>query len=322
MKIKSIYQLAILMGKNSDIRGDYLNTIMRNKLTSFEKLSEDEKDFYDQEQLSNPYNDTRILVGTGEEEISTVFCGIDVETAEILLVDRLQQKGVPIDAVISHHPEGVALADLHDVMYLQADLLEDIGVPINVAEGMLEPRIREVQRALLPQNHQRAVDAARLLNLPFICVHTPADNLVNNFLKDHFGKNTYSTLEDLINLLLQIPEYRKASELKAGPRIINGDKNNRVGKLYIEMTGGTSGPDKAIEKIAQAGVGTYICMHLTEKHRQLAVENNINVIVAGHMPSDSLGINIFLDQLEKQGIKLIVGSGLIRIKRDPIDIGS
>lgn len=309
------------MGKNSDIRRDNLNAIMRKRLSSYEKLSEDEKWCYDQEQLSNPYNDTRILVGTGEEEISTIFCGIDIETAEILLADRLREKGVAIDAVISHHPEGVAQADLHDVMYLQADLLEDIGVPINVAEGILEPRIQEVQRALLSQNHQRTVDAACLLNIPFICVHTPADNLVNKFLKDHFERNSYSTLEDLINLLLQIPEYQKANELKAGPQIINGGNNNRVGKLYIEMAGGTSGPDKAIEKIAQAGVGTYICMHLSEKHRQLAAENNINVIVAGHMSSDSLGINLFLDQLEKQGIKIIAGSGLIRIKRDPIDIG-
>ena len=56
-------------------------------------------------------------------------------------------------------------------------------------------------------------------------------------------------------------------------------------------------------------------MHLMEKHRQQAKRHNINVIVAGHMASDSLGLNLFLDQLELRGIKIIPTSGLIRTKR-------
>jgi putative NIF3 family GTP cyclohydrolase 1 type 2 len=42
---------------------------------------------------------------------------------------------------------------------------------------------------------------------------------------------------------------------------------------------------------------------------------HVNVINAGHMASDSIGANLFLDKLEKQGIKIIVGGGLIRVKR-------
>jgi len=40
------------------------------------------------------------------------------------------------------------------------------------------------------------------------------------------------------------------------------------------------------------------------------------VVIAGHMSSDSLGVNLFLDQLEKQGIEIVFCSGLIRVSRN------
>ncbi|KKR97364.1 MAG: hypothetical protein UU49_C0033G0007, partial [Candidatus Magasanikbacteria bacterium GW2011_GWC2_41_17] len=41
----------------------------------------------------------------------------------------------------------------------------------------------------------------------------------------------------------------------------------------------------------------------------------LNIIIAGHIASDSLGLNLFLDELEKKGIKIIPCSGLIRVSR-------
>jgi putative NIF3 family GTP cyclohydrolase 1 type 2 len=54
---------------------------------------------------------------------------------------------------------------------------------------------------------------------------------------------------------------------------------------------------------------------MSEEHRKEAEKHHINVVIAGHMSSDSLGMNLFLDELEKQGIKVVPISGLIRIKR-------
>jgi hypothetical protein len=56
-------------------------------------------------------------------------------------------------------------------------------------------------------------------------------------------------------------------------------------------------------------------MHISEKHRKKAQKAHINVVIAGHMASDSLGMNLFLDELEKKGIEIIPCSGLIRVKR-------
>lgn len=315
MKLNEIYRLAIEKGKACDVRTEYLDNILEEKLKEYDKLDDKDKIGYDTASLENPYSDTRILAGSGEEEISSILCGIDMETPEILLADRLKQKGHAIDLVLAHHPEGTAAAGLYDVMHIQADMMERSGVPINIAEGIMASRIAEVERGMMPLNHQRAVDAARLLNIPFMCVHSPADILVSSFLQELFDKSAPKTLEDIMDILYTIPEYAEARKRKAGPRIVAGKPKRRAGNIFIKMAGGTSGPEKAYEKLAHAGVGTYICMHMQEKHRLAAEENNINAIVAGHMASDSLGMNLFLDELEQRGIKIIPCSGLIRVKR-------
>jgi hypothetical protein len=56
-------------------------------------------------------------------------------------------------------------------------------------------------------------------------------------------------------------------------------------------------------------------MHIDEEHKKEAESASINVVIVGHMSSDSLGMNLFLDKLEKKGIKIVPCSGLIRIKR-------
>ena len=92
-----------------------------------------------------------------------MLAGIDMETAEVLLADRLSAQG-KIDLIIAHHPEGKAIAALYQVMKLQEDLLAKFGVPINVAEGSW-PRGSARLSGLMPLNHNRAVDAARLLDI-------------------------------------------------------------------------------------------------------------------------------------------------------------
>lgn len=193
MKLKEIYQLAIEMGKQFDPRGDEVNRLLEDRQKEYEKMSNDDRDFFDKETLSNPYNDTRILYGLGEEMVKSLICGIDMETPEIILADRLREKGRKIDLVIAHHPEGSAQADLYNVMQVQSDMMAGVGVPINIAEALMEERIAEVKRAIMPLNHQRAIDAARLLDLPFMCVHSPADNLVSHYLEKTLASTPYKS---------------------------------------------------------------------------------------------------------------------------------
>ena len=95
-----------------------------------------------------------------------------------------------------------------------------------------------------------------------------------------------------------------------------GKTENRAGKVAVTgVTGGTDGAHDIYEKMANAGIGTVIAMHQSEKHVKSAEEAHVNVVIAGHMSSDSIGINIFLDKLEEQGVEIVPCSGLIRVSR-------
>ncbi|MFA6416997.1 MAG: NGG1p interacting factor NIF3 [Patescibacteria group bacterium] len=314
MKTKEIYDLAIKLGMKADLRGEaevkkYLARVNKK----YEALSEKDKEFFDMEKLSNPYSDARVLFDNGRE-IKKILVGIDIETSELLLAKQLGD----IDLVLAHHPEGIALADLSDVMALQAQVLANYGVPINIAESVIKSRISEVHRGISPINHDRAVDAARVLNTNFMCIHTPADNLSASFMEALIQKNKekLDTVGDLMELLMSIPEYAEAKKRKAGPMIFAGSEDSSCGKIVVtEFTGGTSGSKDIYEKMSQYGIGTIIGMHMSEEHRKEAEKYHINVVIAGHMASDSLGMNLLLDEIEKQGIEIVPISGLIRIKR-------
>mgnify|MGYP000850955412 CR=1 FL=1 len=316
MKLIDIYRLFIQLGKEHDPRkGEELEKSLDRLQKKYEDLKNADKETFDQEKLTNPYSDTRILYGDPETEVKTILAGIDMETQEILLADRLREKGGKIDLLLAHHPEGKALAGLNNVMHMQEDILAEAGVPINVAEGILSSRISEVQRGLMPLNHNRSVDAARLLDFPFMCVHTPADNMVNDFLTRLLNDKKPETVGEINTILKEIPEYYEAMKIGAGPKIVLGADKNRCGKILVDMTGGTGGSEDAYAKLAIAGVGTVIGMHIGEKHRKKAEKNHINVLIAGHMASDSLGVNLLLDVLEKKGLEIKTCSGLIRVKR-------
>jgi len=208
------------------------------------------------------------------------------------------------------------LAGLDDVVRLQADVLALYGLPINIAESLVYLRMEEVGRSLLSANHNQVVDAARLLDIGFMCVHTAADNLVASFLKKIIEKKKPEYVEDLLALLKSIPEYKEAIKIGAGPRLFAGRAEARCGKIVLTgITGGTEGAKDIYKYMSRAGIGTVVVMHMSEERRKEAEKAHINVVVAGHISSDSLGFNLFLDELAKKGIKIIPCSGLIRVER-------
>ncbi len=318
MTIQEIYNLAVKMGMEADLRGiEKVKKDLAKAKEKYQKLAKDKKEEFDKEGLANPFSDTRILAGSPVKKVKRVLAGIDIDTGELMMARYLSQhSGKQIDIVISHHPLGVALADLSGVMHLQADILHSYGVPINIAEGVMRPRISEVARGVLPINHQKPVDAARLLDLALMCVHTPADNLAANFLDKKIKKDKPETLKEILESLKEIEEYREAAKTKTGPKIFVGSEEAQAGRIALtEITGGTEGAKEVYQNLAQAGVGTVIGMHIKEEYRQEAEKNHVNVVISGHISSDSIGMNLFLDELEKKGIEVIPCSGLIRVKR-------
>ncbi|MEW6109017.1 MAG: NGG1p interacting factor NIF3 [Nitrospirota bacterium] len=317
MKFKELYQKAIAAGIENDPRGsENVRQDLQRVEKEYNELKPEEKELFDLESLRNPYSDSRILNGSGEEEINTILVGVDIEVGEILLAEILETKGESIDLIMSHHPEGTAYANLYSVMHMQSDILSKFGVPINIAEDLMEGRVREVERRLMPINHTRAVDAAKLLGKPFICLHTPADNMVATFLQKLFDNEKPYTLSDVLESLKKIPEYRQAMKNGAGPKILIGSKTRKAGKIFVDMTGGTEGSKDIFESLTASGVNTIVGMHLSEDHRKEAEKNHLNVVIAGHISSDNLGLNLLLDEIQKESsVRILECSGFSRVSR-------
>jgi hypothetical protein len=317
MKLADIYALAISMGIEKDPRGRAeVDKVLTKAQKAYDKLEEKEKQFFDWESLSNPYADSRILVGDPQAEIKKLIVGIDMELPELLLTASLNAAGAEIDLVMGHHPEGRALAALDQVMHLQPGAWANAGVTRSVAESLLEGRAKEVKISTGGSNYNRSVDAARLLGIPLICLHTPCDNQVNTFLTQLLTEQSPDTVADVIDILLDIPEYMAAAKDNNAPMIVSGSRSRSAGKIFVDMTGGTGGPKEYYRLLAEAGISTVLSMHAGKETIEQAKDCHLNLVIAGHMASDSLGINFILDALEQKGVEIVPASGMIRISRN------
>lgn len=318
MRLRELYKKAIEIGIRNDPRGrDFVLKELEVRKKDYQALKEAEREFFETESLENPYSDSRILNGTGDEEVGSALVGIDIEVGEIVLANAMRQRGDSVDLLLAHHPEGRAYATLYDVMGMQADILQRFGIPISTAEDLMEGRKKEVERKLMPVNHTRAVDAARLLGLPFICLHTAADNMVATYLQRLFEGGEPYRVSDILEALRALPEYRHAARQGAGPKVLIGSEKRKAGKVFVDMTGGTEGSKEIFSSMASSGISTIVGMHLSDEHRKEAEKQHLNVVIAGHISSDNLGINLLLDELSKEGapLKTYECSGFVRVSR-------
>jgi putative NIF3 family GTP cyclohydrolase 1 type 2 len=317
MKFKDIYEFAVKKGIEKDPRSKSdIKRVLSENRKAYNKLSVIRKEAFDKERLRHPYDDTRMLYGDPSAEIKTIMVGVDMEVGELLLADRLKENGTDVDLVMAHHPEGRALAGFYHVMDMQADILRNLGISYDVSKDLLTERMSEVARSISAVNHMRSVDAARLLDIPYMCVHTPADNHVTNYLQKLLDGKKPKTLKDVISILDLVPEYNDSARKNAAAFIMIGKEKDKAGKVVVDMTGGTEGSKRVFPRLSQAGVGTLIGMHFSEEHFKAAQKEHINIIVAGHISSDTLGLNLLLDSLcEKDDLEIIACSGFVRIPR-------
>ena len=123
-----------------------------------------------------PY-DTNIIVEG--KNIKKVLIGIDMETPELLLAQQLGY-----DCVVSHHPKADScIVDFAKVMDVQIQRMVKAGVPINKAQKALKKQQASIDLGSHASNYDRVSSAARLMNMPYLNIHIPADFIrINKFI--------------------------------------------------------------------------------------------------------------------------------------------
>jgi len=241
------------------------------------------------------------------EKIKKVLMGVDMETGELLLAKQLG-----FDCVVTHHPKNTNM-DMIDLLDTHIRKLEALGVPKNKGQKLLEERKTELNYNWHVANSRRAESAAKLLDMPYMSLHTPADiigeMIVQDFLDKKFGDNPDTKVQEIVDALEEIGEYKNSVRK---PVIRVGGKDSYAGKIYVLMSGLTGPGPKILKEYFEAGVGTLVMMHIPEKDAKELKEQNIgNVIIAGHMSSDSLGLNKIAELWAKKGVETTMMSGIV-----------
>ena len=124
MKIYEAYELAVRTGMSADPRPDSeVRKVLDDARETYEKLPEDRKELFDPERLWNPYSDCRFSVMADEAremEAERMMWGIDIGSAEVLLADRLRERGEKVSALVAHHPIGTARTCFPEGMWMRS----------------------------------------------------------------------------------------------------------------------------------------------------------------------------------------------------------
>ena len=253
-----------------------------------------------------PYDTDVIVEG---KDIKKVLIGIDMETPELLLAKQLG-----FDCVVSHHPKAdKCVIDFAKVMDVQIDRMVKTGVPINKAQKVLRAQQESIDLGRHASNYDRVSSAARLMKMPYLNIHIPADfiteEIVQTRLDAAFSKKPKTKLKDIIQELNSWEYYIGKI---AQPVIRVGSNEDYAGKIEVLMAGGTNGGVDVYKTYFEAGVGTIIAMHVPENVRNAVYEQNIgNIIIAPHMPSDSIGLLEIVNAWRKEGLEVTCMSGIV-----------
>ena len=251
------------------------------------------------------------IVYDNEKEVKKVLAGIDMDTTMLMLAKQLG-----FDCVAQHHPSGIINAHVGDLFGRDhMKKLMECGVPVNEAQKLAYANNGKRSQRMHSGNRTQMRDVAKLLDINDVAFHTPADILAERYTQKRMdelsARNPMCTVQDIIDELMTIREYAEALEGQH-PEVWVGSKDSYAGKIYVEMYGVGAPTLEEYTACANAGVGTFVTMHATpEVIDGLKKLNKCNLIVAGHMASDSLGFNQILDAWEAKGVEIVRISGIV-----------
>jgi len=247
-------------------------------------------------ELKDVPEDSTIYV-SGRDIGKVLFC-IDAGVPELLLAKQLGY-----DAVIAHHPQGgTAVVNFHQVFNRHIQQMIKAGVPREEAQKVVKKKLQTLEVQRHTQNYAHAVDVAKLLKMPYMNIHTPLDEVGRRIMSEqiHSRINENSTVQHVVSALKELNEFKNAvTEIK----IRLGRAENLAGKVVMSHGAGTNGGYEIAKTYFKHGVETVVYIHISPVDlEKLRAERNGNLVVTGHIASDSVGINPLIHELEKRNV--------------------
>lgn len=253
--------------------------------------------------------DSQVYV-EASSDVHRVLFGVDMDLAQVMWA---QQNG--FDAVIAHHPLGDrARTRLPEIVQRQVEQMVAEGIPRETGERAVAARLEAIHRRGHVANINALVDGARLIGMPLCNAHLACDILTRNALIEVLARHAdgESTVGDAIAWLGEtFPEYRRGH---AQPEAWVGSTESPLGRWTVAIAGGINGGFPVFNEYFRAGVDTIFAMHVDEGDLQqlrATADQDDTLVITGHMPSDSIGINIVIRGLEERGVEVVRTSGVV-----------
>jgi len=259
------------------------------------------------------------------EDIKKFIFAMDVNVG---LLHMAKQMG--FDAVVGHHPCGILL-HRGEVYRRHIDLLEMHNIPREKSMAALSESIdiivRRMENARFRMLHHECpnqtvleVDAAKMLNMPFMNIHNPFDEAGRRILQSKIDEAASQTphwrLKDVLALIEGLPEARYAKDVYGiNPCLFIGDPEAEASKVVF-VHGALSAPHPAIIQFYwQNGFETVVVLHGEfEKLEKLRIEKQGNLILTGHFLGDSIGMTPFIRAIRQRGLEVVCMGGIIDIQ--------
>jgi putative NIF3 family GTP cyclohydrolase 1 type 2 len=232
--------------------------------------------------------------------IRKVLFAIDAGVPELLFA---RQSGY--DAVIAHHPAGgTAVINFHEVFKRHIQQMVEAGIPRSKAEKVVSRKLEQLEVDGHTRNYDHAVDVAGHLKMPYMNIHTPLDEVGRRVISAQISNKTKKnqTLQDVVSALNELPEFKNA---KTKIKIRLGKPESLAGKVVVSHGAGTNGGYEIAKAYFEHGIGTVIYIHISPSDlEKLKAESMGNLIITGHVASDSVGINPFIHELEERDVSV------------------
>jgi hypothetical protein len=240
--------------------------------------------------------------------ISHVLMGIDVGTAELLMARQLG-----FHAVIAHHPAGYT-GPTWEVYRYHVRQMVAAGVPEEQAEAAVAGRVGDLQARAQMQNYDHTASVARMLEIPFLNIHAPLDELGRRIMQEtidaRLAQQPEATVRDVRDALLELPAYRAS---KTAMLTALGDWDAPAGRVAVSHGAYTNGGYQVARAYFLSGVKTVCCIHFPPEDAKRLANEGIqgNLLVMGHIAGDSVGILPYVARLREEGLEVQTYSGII-----------
>ncbi len=246
--------------------------------------------------------------------IRRLLVGIDLRAPELAMA-----KTLGFDAVLTHHPVGVATLNFHKVLERHVDQMIAAGVPEATARAAVDEMAaaRRVLDSMTNYDHDPSI--ARLLGMPYLNVHTPLDEIGRRRLAaaaDSLAAD--ATVAELMHRFLETFEEFRAAPTRV--EVLVGKATQRLGRVVVSHGAGTNGGYSVAKAYFEHGVDTLVYIHCRpDDARRLETEfgKTKALVVTGHIASDSVGINPYVDCLRSEGTDVTTVSGVLPGRPEP-----